>query len=320
MKLQPALDASLEAKAVKFLESVVKKDFYSSEAFLRSFASPSDISLTNFVQHLGVLISYANRAIAKVTMEIVDSLINRCSIANRLALIKANLIPEIINTLNPQSLSFAEAVDIHINVMKSITNFVWLATPDGLANNRIKHSDESQTINETILKQVLEPSKKYIWHLCVNRFSIIAGDQSNNFLTLLARILKMSPFYQPTMDLPASAPADEARCHFLSLSLPTPQLMSGCPFTLHQITSQLTRGKDEIAVGSTQLKQNRPTQQRADRQNTDTADIALYLPHRLNSHCKTTKADVSESLFLTDRFNGIARTVHMTKRETDGNG
>ncbi|KAK2952942.1 hypothetical protein BLNAU_12118 [Blattamonas nauphoetae] len=200
MKLQPALDASLEAKAVKFLESVVKNDHYSSEAFLRSFASPSDISLTNFVQHIRVLISYTNRAIAKVTMKIVGSLILYCSSANRLALVKANLIPQIINTMNPQSLSFAEAVDIHINVMKSIQKSIWLATPDGLADNRIKHPDESQTINETILKQVLEPSKQYICYLCGKRYSIIDSEQSEEYMDFLAFLLTICPSYQPIME------------------------------------------------------------------------------------------------------------------------
>ncbi|KAK2954951.1 hypothetical protein BLNAU_10091 [Blattamonas nauphoetae] len=78
----------------------------------------------------------------------------------RLALVKADLIPQITTTLNPQSLSFTEAVDIHTNLMISITHSVWLSTPDGLAELGIEDRDEQQAVHETVLKQILVPSEK----------------------------------------------------------------------------------------------------------------------------------------------------------------
>ncbi|KAK2952943.1 hypothetical protein BLNAU_12119 [Blattamonas nauphoetae] len=84
--------------------------------------------------------------------------------------------------------------------------------------------------------------------------------------------------------------------------------------SLHSSPNQpnCTRGKDEIDVGSTQRKQNKPTQQRADRPNTETADIALYLPHRLNRHCKTTKTDPSPPLSPCSFLEGNASTDVLT--------
>ncbi|KAK2958191.1 hypothetical protein BLNAU_6895 [Blattamonas nauphoetae] len=46
--------------------------------------------------------------------------LDRCSAKVHLTLVKANMIPQLIHALNPHSLSFAEAVDIHLNLMKTI--------------------------------------------------------------------------------------------------------------------------------------------------------------------------------------------------------
>ncbi|KAK2952977.1 hypothetical protein BLNAU_11966 [Blattamonas nauphoetae] len=200
VKLQSALDDSLEAKTVKFLESVDAKDEDSADAFLASLASMSDNSPTDFVQSIVVLISSTNQAITTTAMEMLDSLIWNCSKRIRLSLVKADLIPRLINTLNPLSLSFAEAVDIHTDLMRIIFNSLWLASPDGLSLLEIEYDDEQQDVQETILKQVVAPSEKHICHLCVNRYSIIDGDQSASFLRLLARLLEISSSYQPTME------------------------------------------------------------------------------------------------------------------------
>ncbi|KAK2961555.1 hypothetical protein BLNAU_3353 [Blattamonas nauphoetae] len=117
-----------------------------------------------------------------------------------LALVKADLIPQLIITFNPQSLSFTEAVDVHTCLMKIIANPVRLSTPYALRKLAIQDGNEQQAVHKTVLKQVLAPSEQYICHLCANRNSIIEGDQSIYFLELLANILEICPYYQPTMD------------------------------------------------------------------------------------------------------------------------
>ncbi|KAK2950827.1 hypothetical protein BLNAU_14245 [Blattamonas nauphoetae] len=206
LKIQPQLDAALEAKAVKVLESVDLADDKSTDAFLTSFASRSDESLNAFVQSIVVLLSSANTAITTATMEMLDQLILMCSAKVHLALVNTDLIPQIIISLHPLSLSFAEAVDIHINLMNSLTNSLWLSTPTGLRNLRIEDQDERQAVHETVLKQVVAPSEKYIGRLCRNRFSIVDGRQSSSFLSFLTRLLKICPFYRPTMDIVVTMP------------------------------------------------------------------------------------------------------------------
>ncbi|KAK2952979.1 hypothetical protein BLNAU_11968 [Blattamonas nauphoetae] len=206
VKLQPALDASLEVKAVTLLEYVHPQFQGQADDFLTSHGQTTAESLTNFVQSIMVLLSIPSQSIAIAVVKILGNLIEKWSPKVRLALVQADLIPQIIATLNPLSLSFAEAESIHINLMKTINWTIWLSTPNELQQLRIKDDNEQRTVLETILKQVLAPSEKYICHLCVNRFSIIDSKQSEIFMFLLADILQISPYYQPTMDFVVNMP------------------------------------------------------------------------------------------------------------------
>ncbi|KAK2942367.1 hypothetical protein BLNAU_22710 [Blattamonas nauphoetae] len=200
VKLQPVLDDSLEAMAVKFLTSVEQGDEESDDEFLTNFGHTTDESLRNFIQSFLVLISSGSKTITIAVMEMLDGLTLFCSHKIVLALFKADLIPQLITTLNPHSLSFADAEDIHISLMTSLSFSLELPTLGTLAFHKINDRNEQQAVHETVLKQVVVPSEKYIWHLCVNRHSIIDGKQSFRFLALLARLLEICPYYQPTME------------------------------------------------------------------------------------------------------------------------
>ncbi|KAK2961877.1 hypothetical protein BLNAU_3314 [Blattamonas nauphoetae] len=200
VKSQPALDASLEAKALKLLESVNPDDEESADEFLGSFGQTTDESLNSFIQSILVLISSPCQVITSASMKMFRYLILWSSAETLLDLVKANLIPRLIFTLNPQTLSFAEAEPIHITLYQIFGCLFYPATPSGLDSLKIEDRDGQQAVHETILKQVVAPVEKYIWHLCVNRFSFVHGTQSMFFQTLLVRILRISPYYQLTMD------------------------------------------------------------------------------------------------------------------------
>ncbi|KAK2963414.1 hypothetical protein BLNAU_1455 [Blattamonas nauphoetae] len=208
VKLQPELDESLVVKALKFLEYVVPWGEDSADAFLNSLASNFDDFLKDFVQSIMVLISCTNRVIITETMRVVQNLILNCTAKFQLTLVKADLIPQLIITLNPQSLWLSDYEHIHTYLIHVITNSFWLSTPAGLTQLKDEDENELQSVHETVLKQVLAPSEKYIWHLCTNRFSIIDGEQSKYFLALLARILEISPYYQPPLDFVVVPPRE----------------------------------------------------------------------------------------------------------------
>ncbi|KAK2942906.1 hypothetical protein BLNAU_22165 [Blattamonas nauphoetae] len=206
VKIQHVLNDYLEAKAKKLLESVDHDVEESADDFLNSFASSSDDSLTEFVQCILVLLSSPSQVIITAAMQMIRTLLTWCSADNLLALVRTDLVYQLINTLNPLSLSFAEAEDIHICLMKSIWTSLWLATPFSLRKLEIEDGDGQHAVRETIFKQVLAPSEQFICHFCTNRFSIVDGDQSETFLGLLAQILHISPYHQPTMDFVLQMP------------------------------------------------------------------------------------------------------------------
>ncbi|KAK2948848.1 hypothetical protein BLNAU_16191 [Blattamonas nauphoetae] len=206
IKFQPALDDSLEAKAVNFLESVDLLTRSSAHAFLNSFASNSDDSLTDFVQSIVVLVSIPNEDITTSTMKMLRTLLANCSATHRLALVKADMIPQLISILNPLSLSLVDAVDVHLHLHLIIATSLFVITPHRLGEVAFEDANQRQAVHETVLQQVVVPSEKYILHLCVNRYSIVDGDQSRYFLTLLAHILEISPSYRPTMDFVLNLP------------------------------------------------------------------------------------------------------------------
>ncbi|KAK2957007.1 ion-transporting P-type ATPase [Blattamonas nauphoetae] len=200
LKSQPALDDSLEAQAVKFLKSVKAYDEVSADAFLSRLATLSGDSSTHLVQCIMVLISSGSQILTTAAIKMLSNLLLCCSDKNVLLLIKADLISELIMTLHPLSLSFTEAVDIHINLLKTIAVPLWLATPYHLAKLGIDNRDEQQAVHKTVFQQVLAHLEKYIMHLCVNRYSIVDGNMSIEFMFLIALILRICPYYQPTMD------------------------------------------------------------------------------------------------------------------------
>ncbi|KAK2953209.1 hypothetical protein BLNAU_11834 [Blattamonas nauphoetae] len=162
MKFQPSLDDSLEAKAVKFLNSVPTRTQASADSFLTSLVSYSDDLSTDFVQPFMVLISSPNLGLTAAATKMLGNLLFHCSAKFTFTLVKEELIPQLMVTLNPLSLSFEEAVYIHANLMKTITNPVKLATPIGLAILRIKQYSEQQAVYETVFRQVLAPSEQRI--------------------------------------------------------------------------------------------------------------------------------------------------------------
>ncbi|KAK2956989.1 hypothetical protein BLNAU_8064 [Blattamonas nauphoetae] len=154
VKFQPVLDVSLETKAVKFLKIVEPQNESSADGFLNSLAQITDESSTNFVESVVVLISSTSQAITTTSMKMLSQLIWHCSTKNLLLLVKADLIPELVITLNPLSLSFTEAVDIHTSLMTTIPTSLYLATPDSLVRLGIEDGYEQQAVHETSLGRI----------------------------------------------------------------------------------------------------------------------------------------------------------------------
>ncbi|KAK2952992.1 hypothetical protein BLNAU_11981 [Blattamonas nauphoetae] len=92
VKIQPVLDAPLEAQAVKFIDYMYPLIIKSADTFLNNLAS--------------------SHVITTAAMKMLGNLIQWCSAKVKLTLVKADLIPQLITTLNILSLSFVDAVNL----------------------------------------------------------------------------------------------------------------------------------------------------------------------------------------------------------------
>ncbi|KAK2951660.1 hypothetical protein BLNAU_13399 [Blattamonas nauphoetae] len=206
LKFQPALDVSLESKVVNFLTTVYPQTTESANAFVDSHAPFSDGSLINFIQSIVLLLSSTSQAITTVAMSMLDNLILTFSPRLRLALVQADLISQVIITLNPLLISFKDCKKLHFYLISTITTSLRLSSLVGLTYYAIEDRNEQQAVYETILKHVLTPSEQYICHLCVHRFSIVDSEQSKRYLALLAILFRIAPSYPPTMEFVLNMP------------------------------------------------------------------------------------------------------------------
>ncbi|KAK2955126.1 hypothetical protein BLNAU_9855 [Blattamonas nauphoetae] len=208
LKAGHSLDNRLKNKVKLLLNQFLDTcDEGDSDRFIPGFVpSPIDEFLSEFVTSIIVLLPTAHKEIGTTMMDMLEFLIQYCLYIFRLNLVKADLIPHLITHLNPLSLSFTDSQEIHSHLTSIISSSIWLATQFGLRNLQIKDWNEQQNIHETVFNQVLVPSEPYIRHLCVNSRTIADRDQSSHFMQILGFLLRICPFYQPTLDFVRNLP------------------------------------------------------------------------------------------------------------------
>ncbi|KAK2959479.1 hypothetical protein BLNAU_5528 [Blattamonas nauphoetae] len=194
-------------KAVTLLERIQYSNPLEADQFILGLVPSSpDESVKEFVKSIIALISVHRQGLIITTLKLLTCFIGNCPITIRLMLIEADLIPHLLTSLTPLSLSIADHIDVHTNLLTILNYSIWLSTVDGLDSLKIRNSHEQQTLHETVLKQVIVPSEGYIRHLCVNRHSLVNEFHSLQFMRLLGRLVLLCPNYDPTLDFVMKLP------------------------------------------------------------------------------------------------------------------
>ncbi|KAK2961991.1 hypothetical protein BLNAU_3047 [Blattamonas nauphoetae] len=181
-----------------------------------------------FVTTINILLSTDNITIVETTLYTINHLVPMCSRNVQFGLLNADLVPQLISSLQPLTRSFKYPQNIHSDLLSIIGRFLWLATPSNDAYAEIDDHTEQQAVHETLLKHVLLPSKDYIRQICHTRTVFIDHVFWPDFMTCVAQIILICPFYQPTMDYVLDLPliftmitsndfndSDESRACFL---------------------------------------------------------------------------------------------------------
>ncbi|KAK2943241.1 hypothetical protein BLNAU_21867 [Blattamonas nauphoetae] len=122
--------------------------------------------------------------ITGTAIECLVNVMDNSSFHVRLALIEADLIAQLITSVNPKSLSFTDAAEIHTYLMAIIMNSVWFASRIGLDYLGIDDPDEERAVHETVFKQVVVPSESYICQNDSLSFPVSSIDHTLSLPTL----------------------------------------------------------------------------------------------------------------------------------------
>ncbi|KAK2945764.1 hypothetical protein BLNAU_19320 [Blattamonas nauphoetae] len=201
-----AFDTTLEKKAVSFLAQIRPTFGEESDRFILDLTPSIDGSLNNFVTSIVVLLSSANQAVIAATMKMLDHLHINSTSQIHLKLVHAALIPRLLSSLNPLSLSFVDGAELHTLLISVISLSVWFATQAGLVSLKINDRHEQQTVHTTVLEHVLVPSEDYIRHLCTNRTLIVDRSLSDDLMFFLSQIILICPHFHPTLTFVVGLP------------------------------------------------------------------------------------------------------------------
>ncbi|KAK2944170.1 hypothetical protein BLNAU_20917 [Blattamonas nauphoetae] len=158
-----------------------------------------------FVESIAVLISSSKQKIVESTMDLLSFMIQRGLPDTNLAIAESNLIPQLMLTLHPLSLSFTEE-KIHVYLITILSKLLYFFTPVGHRSLDLYDPEYRPVHRDALLTRLLFPLEEYLHHLCSNRYTIPQGDLTDNFMFLLARLLQICPDFQPTMDFVFTLP------------------------------------------------------------------------------------------------------------------
>ncbi|KAK2950690.1 hypothetical protein BLNAU_14361 [Blattamonas nauphoetae] len=200
VKNEPALDPSLEDKAVSFLEQIKLDSANDVDSFISGIV-PSSLpeSSRDFIESIVELISGHSKPVLNAAMTFVRDLAFRSSNNTILKLVKDGLIPQIISSLDLFSLPFTCAEEVHSSLLGILYNSIQKSTNHSLETLQLHDANEQQELRETVHNQVLLPSEAYLRHICANHYSIKHHTQLYYYMILLPQLLDVSPYYEPTL-------------------------------------------------------------------------------------------------------------------------
>ncbi|KAK2955024.1 hypothetical protein BLNAU_9955 [Blattamonas nauphoetae] len=199
-------DDDLTNKAVLFLYEFRNAREEPGDSFFDLDKYASHETVKDFVHSVGMLLSAPNQRIVEATMEFLHRMIIIRSKHFLLKLVKADLIPHLLASLNPVSLSFEYAEDVHIHLVSIIGLALLLLHPNDSKQIDVINATDKHNLQETILARVLLPPASYIRHLCANRHLFINGNRSVHLLNFLTRLISLCPYSTPSMRILQSLP------------------------------------------------------------------------------------------------------------------
>ncbi|KAK2959937.1 hypothetical protein BLNAU_5134 [Blattamonas nauphoetae] len=206
VKREYPFDNALQDKAGRFLKSLEPKWGQQDLAtrLVTELVPSSTGSPSGFVESILTLLASPHSTVIAAALSFFKET-RRVSIQLKYRLVELDVICKILATVQPHTPPILANETILYRLIALFECFLFFAHPGPLRRLNITAAADTFDRLEIVFRKVVIPSSQFVTFLISNR-DIIKGDIFETFMILLSKLLQISPFYRPTMELVITSP------------------------------------------------------------------------------------------------------------------
>ncbi|KAK2957813.1 hypothetical protein BLNAU_7247 [Blattamonas nauphoetae] len=217
VKAEYPFDNALQDKTARFLKNLEPKwgDKQAADRLVTDLVPCSAGSPSGFTESILTLFSSPHSTVVAATLSFINRSTKESSPTIQCRLMKSDLIPNILATVQPQTLSVTGNDTRLDNLIRIIRSFLYLAYPPLLRKLDITAAVDAFNHREIIFQKVVLPSSQFVTFLISNRH-VLDEERSYSFMSLWCTHITIGPFHRPTLSFIAVSPIVMAISSYLS--------------------------------------------------------------------------------------------------------
>ncbi|KAK2961677.1 hypothetical protein BLNAU_3475 [Blattamonas nauphoetae] len=253
VKAEYPFDDALQDRAVQFLKSIEPRfgDCDYTTKLVTDLVPSSGESHSEFLEGILTLLSSPCSTVVAATLSFLYQITSRSSPAILTNLIKSELFPKVLATVQPHTLPISGDETIIGQLILIIINNITHAHPWSLSNLGITAAVDESTQCEMLFQKVVLPSSQLVTFLISNQL-ILTRSLFRYHLFLLEKLLSIGPFHLPTLEFVLASPIVMAFSSCLSF-VESSEHLENILFTFNESLSKWKRGSAEVAQSAKRM-------------------------------------------------------------------
>ncbi|KAK2948366.1 hypothetical protein BLNAU_16712 [Blattamonas nauphoetae] len=165
---------------------------------------PRHDSIDGFVNAMLSLIASSDSRIIDSVLTFVETVYNHSSIKHRIKMLNSNLIPGVMNIIQPRPGSLPTNMNLHARVIRFLANGLLRAR--SLESAVVSGSSSQSQMNDAIFERIVVPSEANIRFFCANRYIYSRGEFAQSHLNLFFKMLQICAYHSSTCTFVVSLP------------------------------------------------------------------------------------------------------------------
>ncbi|KAK2959994.1 hypothetical protein BLNAU_4877 [Blattamonas nauphoetae] len=198
---------NLQNRAAQFLNNIEPWLSQKERAtkLVTDLVPSSASSPSGFIDSIVFLLSSPHSTVTAAALSFVYATVQTSSYAFKDRLVESDLIPNVLETVQPHTQPISGNEEIISNLITIIEHFVTFASPSYIRNINLADAADIFNRREMIFQKVVIPSSEFVTSLISNRF-ILNEDLFKSFMNLLHLFIEISPYHQPTLEFVLASP------------------------------------------------------------------------------------------------------------------